>query len=299
MTTNYRWTHATATAIACGAVAYQTAVIWESMTGVPIVHKLGIPLATVSAALLPVLAEAAWRSGERAKGMLLIAPVIALLSFVLPAGVSRLGEAQQARVNTATTSAAEQARIRADLARADKLVAQAQEWVASECRSGAGTKCKGVTYTLNQRQAYQRELSGKVETFTPVTTPWLPSWHPALLPIGLELAIVTALFFGLGPLTRIQATTQTEAPAAPVETPAPKTVAITERDFRQEPITEDEIDEIKRVLGMEGLMNRELARRLGVSEGQCSKIVTAAVEAGKLSKATDPANRRAVIIKAA
>jgi hypothetical protein len=149
------------------------------MTGVPIVHKLGIPLATVSAALLPVLAEAAWRSGERAKGMLLVAPVIALLAFVLPAGVSRLGEAQQARVNTATTSAAEQARIRSDLARADKLVAQAQDWVASECRSGAGTKCKGVTYTLNQRQAYQRELSGKVETFTPVTTPWLPSWHPA------------------------------------------------------------------------------------------------------------------------
>jgi uncharacterized membrane protein len=292
MTTNYRWTHATATAIACGAIAYQTAVIWESMTGVPIVHKLGIPLATISAALLPVLAEAAWRSGERAKGILLVAPVIALLAFVLPAGVSRLGEAQQARVNTATTSAAEQARIRADLARADKLVAQAQEWVASECRSGAGTKCKGVTYTLNQRQAYQRELSGKVETFTPVTTPWLPSWHPALLPIGLELAIVTALFFGLGPLTRVQAT-------APAEAPAPKVVAITERDFRVEPITEEEIDEIKRVLGMEGLMNRELARRLGVSEGQCSKIVTAAVEAGKLSKQTDPANKRAVIIKAA
>jgi DNA-binding MarR family transcriptional regulator len=46
-------------------------------------------------------------------------------------------------------------------------------------------------------------------------------------------------------------------------------------------------------------MNKELAARLGVSEGQSSKLVSAAVAAGKLSKQVDPANRRAVLIRAA
>jgi uncharacterized membrane protein len=243
---------------------------------------------------LPVLAEAAWRAGERAKALLMALPVVVLVAYVLPSGVSRLGEAQEARHSQASVSAADQARIRADLARADRLVAQAEAWTTTECASGAGSKCKGQQFILAQRQAYQRELRTTVASFAPVAKPWLPSWQPALLPIGLELAIISALFYGMGPLTRVST-----ASAAPAAQEPKKLVAITERDFSVDPITDDELDEIKRVLGMDGLMNKELARRLGVSEGQCSKLVSAAVEAGKLTKATDPANRRAVLIRAA
>lgn len=299
MTTEYRWTHAVATGIACGAVAYQTAVIWEMLSGVSTTTKMGVPLATVSAALLPVLAEAAWRAGERAKALLMALPVIVLMAYVLPSGVSRLGEAQEARHSQASVSEADQARIRADLARADKLVAQAEAWTATECASGAGSKCKGQQFILAQRQAYQRELRTTVASFAPVAKPWLPSWQPALLPIGLELAIISALFYGMGPLTRTAKSPGAQRPdALPADEPK-KLVAITERDLSVDQITDDELNEIKRVLDMDGLKNKELARRLGVSEGQCSKLVSAAVEAGKLTKATDPANRRAVLIRAA
>lgn len=305
MTTEYRWTHALATSLACGAVAYQTAVIWEQLIGVSTTTKMGVPLATISAALLPVLAEAAWRGGERTKALLMGFPVLVLMAFVLPSGISRLGEAQEARVSAAVIGQADQAKARADLAKADRLVAQAEGWVASECGSGAGPKCKGVTYTLNQRQAFQRELVAKVEGSRPVTTPWMPAWHPALLPIGLEIAILASLFYGMGPLTQVKTATAIAFPAQvesfpALDDPAPgKFSAITERDFSTDPITEDELDEIKRVLGTDGLMNKELAAKLGCSQGQCSKLVTAAIADGKLSKIVDPANRRAVLIRAA
>ena len=289
MTTQYRWTHAVATSIACGAVAYQTAVIWEMLVGVSTATKLGVPLATVSAALLPVLAEASWRGGERVKSALLVLPVFILMAYVLPSGISRLGEAQEARLSASAISQGDMARARADLAKADKLVTQAEAWVASECMTGAGPKCKGVTYTLNQRQAYQRELAAKVAGARPVTTPWLPAWQPALLPIGLEVAILASLFYGMGPLTHMRTMAVASVPVLPESVPLVadeprKLSAITERDFEADPITDAEIEELKKLTGPAGINNRKLATALGCSEGQSSKLVTAAVEAGKLSR---------------
>jgi hypothetical protein len=235
--------------------------------------KMGIPLATVAAAILPVLAEAAWRSGERVKSFLFLLPVVCLLVYVLPNGVSRLGEAQQARHQAAAVGQADQAKVRADLATANRLVAEAQGWVASECASGKGKRCEGQTFTLNQRQAFQRELQAKVDSFKPVTEPWLPSWHPATLPIGLELAAWVSLFFGLGPLTHSR---------NPVQ-------AITERDVKVEPITDSEIAELRRLLRTVGrpVNNSELARLAGISDGECSKRVADAVAAGVLRKERD------------
>ena len=66
---SFRWTHATACLIAASGVSYQTAVIFEMLDGVSTTTKLGVPLATVSAALLAVLAVAAWSAGERAKAL--------------------------------------------------------------------------------------------------------------------------------------------------------------------------------------------------------------------------------------
>ena len=268
-----RWTHVAATAIAVACVGYQTAVIWESLSGVSTITKLGVPLATVSAALLPVLAEAAWREGAKLQAGLLLLPVVVLLAFVLPSGVSRLGESQEQRRVAAQTIQADQAKLRADLAKADKLVTEAEAWAAAECKSGAGKRCAGVTFTLNQRQAFQRELAGKVEAAKPATKPWLPDWHPATLPIGLELCAWAALFFGLGPFTHTR---------APVQ-------AITERDVKVEPITDSEIAELRRLLRTVGrpVNNSELARLAGISDGECSKRVADAVAAGVLRKERD------------
>lgn len=260
MTIQYRWTNGVATAIAACAVAYQTAVILEALPTVSMTTKLGVPLATVAAALLPVLAEAAWRGGERVKACLMAAPVIVLMAYVLPSGVSRLGEAQQARVSAATLSAEELAKAKADLVKADKLVAEAQAWVAAECASGDGKRCKGHTFTLNQRQAYQQQLAERIKPA--VEAPWLPVWHPALLPIGLELMILAALFYGMGPLTH-----------------APAIQALTfERD-----LTPAEIAEIKRVqkltpenvvaLKSKGMKQHEIAAHFGLNQGRISEMM--------------------------
>lgn len=270
MTIQYRWPHAVATIIACAAVGYQTAVIWESVTGVSNTVKAGIPLATVAAAILPVLAEAAWRAGERFKGFLFFLPVVCLLVYVLPNGVSRLGEAQQAKLDTAEIQQGERAKAEADLAKSKQLVAEAQSWVAGQCSTGNGPKCKGVTFILDQRQAHQRELTAKVAAMTPPPTPWLPAWHPATLPIGLELAAWVSLFFGLGPLTHARK--------------QPATVrTITERE---EPLTSEELEELRRILlsVRRPVNNNELADLAGISAGECSKRVREAVEAGILRR---------------
>jgi hypothetical protein len=271
MTIKYRWPHAVATVIACAAVGYQTAVIWESVTGVSNTVKFGIPLATIAAAILPVLGEAAWRTGERFKGAMFFLPVICLLVYVLPNGVSRLGEAQQAKLDTAATQQGERAKAEADLAKSKQLVTEAQSWVAGQCSTGNGPKCKGVTFILEQRQAHQRELTAKVGTMTAPPTPWLPAWHPATLPIGLELAAWVSLFFGLGPLTH--------RPQNAVRTAQ----AITERE---EPLTSDELEELRRILlsVRRPVNNNELAALAKISPGECSKRVQEAVGLGILQK---------------
>lgn len=261
--TNYRWTNGVATAIAACAVAYQTAVILETLPTVSLTTRMGVPLATVAAALLPVLAEAAWRGGERVKSCLMVLPVLALMAYVLPSGISRLGEAQEARIVGASLSTEDAAKARSDLAKADKLVVEAQAWAAAECATGNGTKCKGVTYTLNQRQAYQKQLQASLAISAPVVTPWLPAWHPALLPIGLELMILAALFYGMGPLTH-----------APVQ-------ALT----FERPLTDAEISEIKRVqvltaanvrsLRSKGMTHSDIASALGgLNQGRISELWT-------------------------
>ncbi len=252
MTNNMRWTHVAATAIAAACVSYQTAVIWESLADVSTVTKLGVPLATVSAAILPVLSEAAWRAGERLKAGLLLLPVAVLLAFVLPSGVSRLGEAQEQRRVAAQTIQADQIKLRADLVQAERLVAEAEAAAAVECKSGKGKRCDGVTFTLRERQAAAKDLAARVEASKPVAQTWLPDWHPAMLPIGLELGAWAALFFGLGPLTH--ARTVSVPTAANFNHPVPPVppkgrdddVIDWVREFRQRNGRDPQIPELQR-----------------------------------------------------
>jgi hypothetical protein len=266
-----RWPHLAAISIACAAVGYQTAVILEALVGVSTTTKWGVPIATISAAVLPVIAEASWREGARFKSFLLVLPVLVLMGYVLPSGMSRLGEAQQAKLDTAALGQGERVKAEADLAKSKALVSEAQSWVAGECATGKGKKCTGVTFVLEQRQAHLRELSAKVANLTPPPTPWLPAWHPALLTIGLELAAWSALFFGLGPMTH---------------TPAQNVRAVQAITEREEPLTSDELEELRRILlGVRRpVNNNELAALASISPGECSKRVRDAVEAGILRR---------------
>lgn len=258
MSTRITLPHGVAIAVGVSCIAFQAAIVLESLGTVTETVKYGVILASVCAAILPFLAESAWRQNERMKGLLQVLPVFVLMAFVLPSGVSRLGEAQEARQQAAVASQGDAAKLRADLAKADKLVAEAQAWAATECRTGNGTKCAGVTFTLQQRQAFQRELQGKVGALRPIATPWLPSWHPATLPIGLELAIWSSLFFGLGPLARRSALTF-ERPLTQGEI----------EEIRKQIYTADEV----RAMRQSGLTQHAIAAKIGCNQARVSEVL--------------------------
>lgn len=263
MNTTYRIPHFVATTLGVAAIGWQASALIERSGTLTPVQIAGIILGTVMAGVLPTIAEAAWHSTERAKSLLFIPAVLFLVGYVLPSNISSTTEIQEARINSAAATHADIAQLRNDHAQASKLVTEAQAWVASECKSGTGPRCRGVTFTLQQRQAFKEKLAGQIaaaEAHKPAT-PILPVWHPALLPIGLELAIWTTLFYGLGPLARRSAITE-----------------------REEPLTVDEIDEVRRVLRItkadvdelrsQGKRQHEIAAHFGVNQGRISELMS-------------------------
>lgn len=266
MKTRYTLFHFVATVLACAAVAYQTAVLMEAYVGVSEVTKWGIPLATITAALLPVIAESAHTQGERAKAWMLCLPVLVLIAFVLPSAVSRLGEAQEARVAVATKTQVSIATIQADIKAQRAAVAQAEAWKVGECKSGLGPKCTAQTKTYEQRLAYLEKLEGRLDRATPEPTPWLPAWHPALMPIGLELAIWTGFFFGLGPLARRSAAKaltdvkQLPAPVLKAETVVEAPKVLTAKMARE--------------LADQGQKQQEIAAAFGINQGRVSELLS-------------------------
>lgn len=120
------------------------------------------------------------------------------------------------------------------------------------------------------------------------------TFEPFAFSLLFELTAIVAFGFGFGgkpgrrepKAASPPQASDTSGKVVPMTT-APKVKpvqAITERDFETDPITDDELAELRRIVGTGGVNNRTLASRMGCSEGQASKLVTAAVAAGKVSR---------------
>jgi hypothetical protein len=107
--------------------------------------------------------------------------------------MGRRAEVRDTKIATATKSADDLGRIGADFAKASKLVEEAQTWVASECRTGTGPKCKGTQYTLAQRTAYADKLRAQLEA---------ASVPPPVDPKADKIAAAASLLGGNGALAR-------------------------------------------------------------------------------------------------
>lgn len=92
---------------------------------------------------------------------------IAGSGIIVSETMGRRAEVRDAKVAVAAKSADDLGRIGADYAKAQALVTEAQAWVAHECRTGTGPKCRGTTFTLNQRTAYAAQLKGQLEASAP------------------------------------------------------------------------------------------------------------------------------------
>lgn len=115
------------------------------------------------------------------------------------------------------------------------------------------------------------------------------TFEPFAFALLFELTAIVAFGYGFGGRRPTSAGTN----VVPFRRPEPQ--AITERPEGE--LTDAEIEEAAKHINRDGVMNRTLARQLGVSEGQATKIVDAGVAAGKFSREVDPNDKRRVIIR--
>jgi hypothetical protein len=245
--------------------------------------------------LTVLLAHEAWRAGKELKAVSFVAFLV-LATFGSVAIVSetmgRTAESRDAKVSEATKDVNAYAALLANLDRANKLVAEAESWVASECKTGLGPKCRGVTFTRDQRQAFADKLRKDAEAHkapAPIDSKAdrvaafaalfgfgeaavkkaVHMFEPFVLPLFLELGAI--FLFGFGVRTRSVSVSSVSEPKA--------------LSF-EGPYTDEEIEELTKVLNGMGqpLTNDEVAAALRISKSEASKRVQKAVEAGKVVK---------------
>jgi hypothetical protein len=245
--------------------------------------------------LTVLFAHEAWRAGKELKAVSFVAFLV-LATFGSVAIVSetmgRTAESRDAKVSEATKDVNAYAALLANLDRANKLVAEAESWVASECKTGLGPKCRGVTFTRDQRQAFADKLRKDAEAHkapAPIDSKAdrvaafaalfgfgeaavkkaVHMFEPFVLPLFLELGAI--FLFGFGVRTRSVSVSSVSEPKA--------------LSF-EGPYTDEEIEELTKVLNGMGqpLTNDEVAAALRISKSEASKRVQKAVEAGKVVK---------------
>lgn len=187
--------------------------------------------------------------------------VLAALGSILTiyAAMGNRAEIRDVKVATATLSDTERSRLQIDLDKTTKLVAEAEAWTATECKSGHGPKCEGTTFILKQRKASQIALQGQLKEVGPVATPepkaaqvallaglagydaakakkMVSAVEPLAFPLFLELLAIVLFGFGLGhrrapaPVpAKIEAANDVE-PLPPKQEPIPLRVVPTESE---------------------------------------------------------------------
>ena len=243
--------------------------------------------AMITVAILPVFIHLSGHL-SRSLQVVLFFGFAAFLVYSLPATVGRVGEVKE----TKALAKVDAELIRADLAHARQTLAYAIPDRDQECRI-VGPECRRKRVTV-------QALEGQIATHTAALVSLgnarigdvgseLLSWATGGkiaaesirkgsglgLPFGLEIAIWALVWLAtvaiqhgmsLGPVVH-----------------APAVQAITERE---EPLTSDELEELRRILlsVRRPVNNNELADLVGISPGECSKRVKDAVAAGILQK---------------
>lgn len=141
-----------ALATACWALATGLAVEKVISDGVQSWTLLaGVPVLTLVAGILLHIGFADIKDVKPVKGTVALVLAMLALAVTLPASIGSSSQARDTAAATATKSAADLEKIKVDLTKTEKLVAEAEKWQAIECGTGKGKKCDGVTFVLEQR----------------------------------------------------------------------------------------------------------------------------------------------------
>lgn len=283
-------------AVAAG-IAWATIVRDVGFAGISLDHIQAASLVGLTV-LAGHLANQAWQQLRlsAASGLAILAVFGSALTIY--AAMGNRAEVRDVKVASASLSDAERARLQADLDKTTKLVAEAEAWTATECKSGRGPKCEGTTFILNQRRASQNALQGQLKQVGPIATPEPKASQVALLaglagydaaktkqvvsaieplafPLFLELLAILLFGFGLGhkPVARfptIADTRQTSFFAGEIketDCPTPPSNGGT----RQSNVVQ--LHPVVEALQRAGnpVSNRDLAHLMNVSDGESSK----------------------------
>lgn len=263
--------------------------------------KASIVLVMITLAVLPKFIEVAWRSQVRSLAVVLLIAFATWFVYSLPSTVGRIGDARETKAATAATRTAGQKLVFAEWEKAATRLKEASADVAKFCaKSQVSDNCVNAKATEADRQARHdgllQEVIGPTVTLGDTGSEmlaWMFSGLTAKLGVTvidadvLRKASVLAYAFGLdiiiwalvwfGTSEKIAARGASARPeVAPQE-------AITERP---EPITDDEIEELRKLLlrTKRPMSNGDIAQRMGVSKSEASKRVSAAVEAGLVKR---------------
>jgi DNA-binding transcriptional ArsR family regulator len=244
--------------------------------------------------------HAAREAREGRLAALALAAVAAFCScLIVFESMGRGAEALDTKVKASEKTVSEYAALLTNLDRANKLSAEAESWVAHECKTGLGPKCRGVTYTYEQRKAHADKLKKEAETHDApppvdargervafiagllgydgeIAKKAAQSLYPLARPLAFEFVMILLLHASVRTreIRVIEAVPALTVEAAPVE--APKALSF-ESENGDRPA--EEIEELKKLYGRvvellakaEEMNNQELAHAVGVSPGHMSR----------------------------
>jgi hypothetical protein len=261
--------------------------------------------AMVTVALLPVFIHFASHVSKTLSVVLTIG-FLGFLAYSVQATIGRTGEYRE----TKALGKNDAGRIQAELAHVKQTLAWAVPDVEKECRV-VGDECKRkrktVQLLIDEQSKLNADLrnlgSARLGDISSTTVAWALAGHVSeetirkASPLGLVLGLETVIW---GLVWLATAAIQTAWNMAPVRVAVQ---AITERDFKQEPLTPSELEELRQVLlehkrkhGGKGVNNNTLAELIGCSAGESSKRVADAVACGLVTKVR---NGREVLIRPA
>jgi hypothetical protein len=241
--------------------------------------------AMVTVALLPVFIHFATHI-SKTLAVVLTVGFLGFLAYSVQATIGRTGEYRE----TKALGKNDAGRIQAELAHVKQTLAWAVPDVEKECRI-VGEECKRkrktVQLLIDEQSKLNADLrnlgSARLGDIGSTTVAWALAGHVSeetirkASPLGLVLGLETVIW---GLVWLATAAIQTAWNMAPVR------VAVQAITEREEPLTSDELEELRRILlsVRRPVNNNELAALAKISPGECSKRVQEAVGLGILQK---------------
>ena len=263
---------------AAALVALQVVAISEfTADGSPYTRASGVA-AILTLAILPCFIHVAWRHGSKAIAGSLFVAFIAFLAYSLPATIGRTGEVKA----SAAAGSADRDLLERDL----KQTVTRAEWAksdwANECRSGAGSACKGKAQTVQALDARVEKLRKELRSAPAgdlgsealswasmgyLTADAIRRGSTISFAVGLDFCVWALIWLATSLLSKPATVSATVSRASDLVLPAD--------------VTEKDLEELRKLLARVGrpLTNNELAGMLKISKGEASKRVSAAVSA--------------------